>query len=503
MSKVHILIQRWFSDGEGWAYDAEFPSTLRMEAVSKISQVATGFHDNVIEQVISIGSSKYELYIRVEPDLNCPDILARKRHPHIDIGILSENPITPTDKARYQSIAPQVIKRGEFNLSDFGIINHNNNETESSSSSSILFPLLLILLLLAYPAYLFFCSYKNSQSSDTIHNENRPNITYTDDSQADQPTIALADEKTPTENRTQVQPAVDISENNPISENSSLNFESNNDGTIIENEPALDVPHIELKFIDQWAEKEIAILKTWEFRLLKNKLSSELLPAFIEALNQSRMLRIQLNTRDKYCLENCFLEDRFPRNEISYPNNRISETEYHSFIENICSELHVSSFEEIEQRLSFKEYFNEFSFESDRPLSDVDKEIRDFTLQWCPEEKSESLKNIAKGVKNLWKSRFTDYNMVEEDIEIRPWFVIWYFSYKHLDSAFTSNELVNNSLTEREFAKQIKNKIPQINPRFAKLQFTSENFADVLNELFDCKEVFDRTYGQPKIIPQK
>ena len=160
----------------------------------------------------------------------------------------------------------------------------------------------------------------------------------------------------------------------------------------------------------------------------------------------------------------------------------------------------------IENKLDFQRFFvNSYSPPNSKEdfvalNEELQKQILESIGYFCCKSQDSNSIATAKELydyinkeNNRFRCPFTRINC-----EMYPWYVIWYFSYQYLDDIFTPKDLVDNSLTEREFIKQITNKSQQRNPRFAKLQFSSEKFADVLNEFFDCKEVFDRKRRQPE-----
>ena len=142
MNNVHILIQRWFADGEGWAYDVGFPEAVRMQAATQLNELARQFRDNVLTKTVRIGS-RY-LYVRVEPDLNCLDPKAVPRHPHIDIGILSDEELDDSKLNKLFQQAHTFEKRGAASNEYFA--QHDSKERPAGGGSWV--PTIFIILLL-------------------------------------------------------------------------------------------------------------------------------------------------------------------------------------------------------------------------------------------------------------------------------------------------------------------------------------------------------------------
>ena len=157
MKNIHILVQRWFADGEGWAYDIDIPETVRMQAATQINDLAGQFEGEILTKTVRIDD--WYMYIRVEPDLNCLDRKAVPRHPHIDIGILSDEELDDATLSKLFQQAQAFEKHGA--ASNVNFADHN------ASTSFSWTPAVLLILLLCIGAATFFL-WKNQGCSSQV-----------------------------------------------------------------------------------------------------------------------------------------------------------------------------------------------------------------------------------------------------------------------------------------------------------------------------------------------
>lgn len=117
MGNIHIIIQRWFASGEGWAYDAEFPETLRNQAPQCIADALRFYQGKIYETQCDLNRC-WTLYIHIEPDAESMDRTAQNRHPHFDIGILAPSRTSLTSEERKGIIesAKKISKAGSYDI---------------------------------------------------------------------------------------------------------------------------------------------------------------------------------------------------------------------------------------------------------------------------------------------------------------------------------------------------------------------------------------------------
>lgn len=113
---VHMIIHRWFSEGEGWAYDTRISEEDRRELVKYVGAFAQNFQGEAIQCVVPLKQG--EFWIFIEPDRECMDPKAVDRRPHVDIGILvpKHGVFTEDQILQYKAQASAVRIRGEFQL---------------------------------------------------------------------------------------------------------------------------------------------------------------------------------------------------------------------------------------------------------------------------------------------------------------------------------------------------------------------------------------------------
>ena len=333
MSDIHLLVQRWFVDGEGWAYDSNIPAELRLKAVREIANVAAQYLGKEIQLTRPLEVGNYRLWVLIRKDVNCPDEKAASRLPHIDIGVLvpKELEVNSDLILRYFRFAQEKIHhRGVFEPVSF--FEMENPQKKGCSWGCILISICLLVGII----FGTWVGLVNPATKDRPGTTDGPGPT----SGSNGGTGVIPPEE-PNEQPVEPQPPVPEPVEPP--------------------KPAM---------IDVSSSKETKILGRWNLRCLKGTNDHNRLRKFIEFIQNPAELLSDPTISGSRHPEVVFLR-LFPQTFPDLKENELPEKEYQSLIAQICAAFGVSRFEEIQNRLpNFEEYCAALTkVELDQPTS--------------------------------------------------------------------------------------------------------------------------------------